>query len=109
MANPIRTSEGALKAVFAPTAMAYVWAVVGYPKAGVALFLAFMIGAYCVGLFKDVSAWPLISKVALACGPPLIGLGWYLSTLKATDVLIAPDVVYGIVSVAGWLALKNVD
>lgn len=75
-----RISDAVDQAVFAPTAIAYICLVVGYLRTGLALYLTFVLVAYMVGWFKRITEWPLISKIILACGPPLLGLGYIFST-----------------------------
>ena len=104
-----RISDAVDQAVFLPTAIAYICLVVGYLRTGLGLYLTFVIGAWFVGWFKHISEWPLISKIILACGPPLLGLGYFFSTQTFTSGMIAPGVIYYVVSLVGAFALKRLD
>lgn len=109
MSERPRTSHVVSTAVFVPTALAYAWMSIGYPRSGLALFLVFMVWSYLVGVFKRVSEWPLISKITLACGPPLIALGGYFGTEKTTYAMMMPGLLYCVLSIAGGLALQKFD
>lgn len=109
MAKSTGISEAVTKAVFLPTALEYVFLVVGYPRTGLALYAAFLLAAYLVGAFRRVFEWPLIAKITLACGPPLMGLGYYFSMQDTTYAMYAPGVIYLVLSLAGGVALRRFD
>jgi len=77
----------------------------GYIGAGLVFFVVFMLFAYKMWLFENVSKWPAISQVALFCGPLLLAAGLCLSTRPPTYAMIVPLAVYGLLSIAGGLAL----
>lgn len=104
-----RISDAITQAVFLPTPVAYLCLVVGYLRTGLALYSAFIIASYMAGLLKRVAEWPLISKITLACGPPLLGLGYFFSTETTTYAMYAPGLVYCALSLAGGLALRQLD
>jgi hypothetical protein len=109
MAGPTRTSYAVSTGVFGPTGLAYIWVSVGYVRSGLILITIFMIWGYLVGVFKRVAEWPLISKITLACGLPLIGLGGYFARQKPTYTILVPAFVYCLLSIAGGLALRRVE
>jgi hypothetical protein len=104
-----RISDAVEQAVFLPTAIAYICLVVGYLRTGLAFYLTFVIGAYFVGWFKRIGEWPLISKIILACGPPLLALGHFFSTQNFRSGMLAPGIIYYVVSLVGGFALKRLD
>jgi hypothetical protein len=83
--------------------------VVGYFRTGLAFYLICVIGAYFLGWFKRIAEWPLISKIILACGPPLLGLGYCFSTQNFRSGMLAPSIIYYVVSLVGGFALKPLD
>lgn len=87
-------SDGIYHAVYVPTAIAYVCLVVGYLRTGIALYAAFITGAYIVGRFKRIRDWPVVSRITLGCGPPLLGLGWYFSTQIFRSGMMLPAFIY---------------
>jgi hypothetical protein len=108
VAGSTLTSDRVAKVVFVPTTLAYGWLVVGYVRSGLVLFSVFMVGAHLMGLFRRITEWPVISKIALACGPTLIVLGCYFSTLKTAYAMLIPGAIYCVLSIAGGLALRRV-
>lgn len=108
MARP-RISEAVTQAVFLPTAIAYSCLVMGYLRTGLALYLTFITAAYALGWFKRIMEWPVIAKIILACGPPLLGLGYFFSTLNFTSGMFAPGLIYCILSLVGGYALERFD
>lgn len=104
-----RISESVDQSVFYPTAIAYFLVVLGYLRTGLAVYLTFLIVAYFVGWFKRITQWPLFTKLVLACGPFLLGLGYILSTQNFTGGMLAPGIIYYVVSLVGVAALKRLD
>lgn len=105
MKKPKNLSKSVANVVFSPTLLAFIWLVAGYIVAGLALYVVSMFLAYKMWLFENVRRWPRISRAPLYCGPPLLGVGLYLSTQPPSYSMIIPLVVYGALSVAGGLAL----
>lgn len=91
--------------VFVPAAIAYCWTLVGYVVTGIALYLAFIVGALKVGLFDEVHDWPRVSQVTLVAGPTMVILGCYFSLLRTNYYMLLPTVVYTLLSIWGWRAL----
>ena len=102
-------SDAVTRAVFLPTAVAYFSLLVGYIRTGLALYFFFIIAAYLLGWFKRIREWSLISKITLACGPPLLGLGYFFSTENATDGSFALGLIYCVLSLVGGYALQRLD
>lgn len=98
--------------VFLPTATAYICVAVGYLRTGFAFYLTFMITSYLVGFFKRLAEWPLIAKITLACGPPVLGLGYFYSTqdtLTGQGGMFLPAFIYFALSLVAGYALKRLD
>ncbi len=93
--------------VFAPTGIAYVWAMLGYVPAGLLLYLIFMAGAFKIGLFEQLFEWPTISKIALASGPVLLAMGCYFSAVPTAYFMLIPTFVHAALSIAAWHALAS--
>src|SRR6185437_5962527 len=104
-----RISDAVTQAVFLPTAVAYFCLVIGYLLTGLALYSGFIVVAYLVGWFKRVREWPLISKITLACGPPLLWLGYLFSRGNIADPTFAPGFMYLVLSLVGGFALRRLD
>jgi hypothetical protein len=93
--------------VFAPTGVAYVWAMLGYVAAGLGLYLIFIAGAFKIGLFDRVREWPTISQVALAAGPILMAAGCYFSRIQTDYYMLIPSVIYALLGICGSRALAE--
>ena len=102
-------SDAVTQAVFIPAAVAYGCLVVGYLRTGLAVYSTYIVAAYLVGWFKRIAEWPLISKITLACGPPLLGLGYFFSTQIYTSGMMAPGIAYCVLSVVVGIALQRLD
>ena len=93
--------------VFTPTLLAYGWIMVGYVASGLVVYLLFLIAAYKMGLFRDVLAWPTVSKAALFWSPVHIAIALYCSTQKTSYQMLLPELAYLILVIAGGLALRG--
>ena len=65
-----------------------------------------------MGFFKRFAEWPLIAKIVLACGPPVLGLGYFYSTqntLTGQSGLFLPGLIYIVLSLVAWYALRRLD
>jgi hypothetical protein len=98
-------SKSLERSVFYPTCIAYFLVVVGYLGTGLAVYLAFVIIAYWLGWFRRITEWPLVLKIILACGPPLLGLGYLLSRQNFTVSMLLPGIIYYVVGAVGALTL----
>ena len=81
----------------------------GYLRTGLALYFTFITGAYALGWLKRFAEWPLITKVILVCGPLLLGLGYFFSTLNFTSGMFAPGLIYCVLGLVGGYALERLD
>jgi hypothetical protein len=104
-----RIADAITQAVYIPTAIAYICLAIGYLRAGLALYLVFIVVGAAVGWFKRIGEWPLVSKIILACGPPLLGLGYYFSTQNFTPGMYAPGFIYAALGLVGGYALERLD
>jgi hypothetical protein len=91
--------------VYIPTGLAYVWIYLGFVTAGTLLYIVFMAAAVKIKLFRRLQQWPVISKLALFGGPPLIALGLYFSTIQTRYYMVIPLAVYFSISTFGWRAM----
>ena len=106
MARSTDTSGAVGQVIFVPAAVAYSLLIVGYLRLGLLLVSIFWLGAYAIGLFKRFAEWPIVSKITLACSPPLIGLGCYFSTQKITYAMVIPGLVYLVLAIAGGVTVR---
>jgi hypothetical protein len=95
--------------VFNPALIAYFWIVVKFVWLGLALFTAFAIVAYKLGLFAKVREWPVVSRTALILGPILIATGIFFSTQRTNYWMIVPGVFYGAFAMVGGFSLRGID
>lgn len=105
----LRTSDAIEQSLFYPTGGAYLLIVVGYLRVGLAVYLTFLIVACLVGWLKRITEWPLFTKIILASGPPLLGLGYFFSMQRFTLGMLLPGIIYYILGIVGTAALKGLD
>lgn len=98
-----------ISAVFGSAGFAFIWLSAGYIRTGLLLYLASVAIAYRIGLFRRLREWPLSSKVTLACGPPLVALGWFFSTVQITYTMLIPILLYAALSMIGGMQLRKLN
>jgi hypothetical protein len=92
-----------------PTAAAYFLVASGFCRGGLSLYAAFMFGSYLAGFFRRFAEWPLLSKITLGCGPPVIGLGYLIWTENFANAMLLPGLIYIALGLVGGHLLKQLD
>jgi hypothetical protein len=88
--EPLRLSMAVSQVVFTPTILAYGFVAVDWPILGLCVYAFFMaVALYRLHLFERFGSWPIIARVAVLVGPPLIGSGF----------------IWGVKALGYWLAL----
>lgn len=100
-------SESVTYGVFYSAGFSFLWVTTGYTRAGLLLYAVSIWATWRLGEFKQVKEWPLFSKIALVCGPVLIGLGLFFSTRPPTYAAIIPFLIYAGLSLIGGLQLRK--
>jgi hypothetical protein len=95
--------------VYTPTLLAYGWIVVHYVVSGVSLYLIALVVAYKTGAFEKFERWPMISKIVLYAGGPLIGLALYFSTMPTSYLMLIPFGIHVLLSVVAGLSLRSLN
>ncbi|HEY2782377.1 MAG TPA: hypothetical protein VGI90_16465 [Steroidobacteraceae bacterium] len=95
--------------IYTPTLAAYVWIVVGWVVAGVALYLIAVFVTYKSGAFERLSQWPMLPKLVLYEGALFILFALILSTQPTQYWMIIPLGLQCVLNVIGWLSLRTVD
>lgn len=101
--------EAVPSVVFGSAGFAYIWLMAGYVSTGLVLYAGSIAVAYKFGWLQRVSEWPLFSKITLACGLPLVGLGCYFSTIQTSYGMLIPVLIYAGLSLLGGLQLRKLD
>ena len=101
--------EAAPSVVFGAAGFAYILRMAGYLSTGLLLYAGSIAAAYKFGWFQRVSEWPLLSKITLACGLPLVGLGCYFSTIQTSYGMLIPVLIYAGLSLLGGLQLRRLN
>jgi hypothetical protein len=76
---------------------------------GLIPYLVFMGASHITGIFKRLPEWPLVSKITLACGPPMLGLDYFFSTQNFAGGLFMPGYIYIVVGLVAGYALRSLD
>jgi hypothetical protein len=97
----------AANVLFTPTVITYGWILVGYVAVGLGAYLLCLFTCSRAGIFKSVSAWPILAKLALFGSPVHIAIALYFSRLPTDYDMLLPEVVYAAVAVAGGLSLRG--
>lgn len=95
--------------VFGSAGFAFIWLMAGYIATGLLLYVGSIAAAYKFGWFRRVREWPLFSKIALACGLPLVGLGCFFSTIQTSYSMVIPVLIYASLSLIGGLQLRRLN
>ncbi|HEY2782371.1 MAG TPA: hypothetical protein VGI90_16435 [Steroidobacteraceae bacterium] len=91
--------------IYTPTLVAYVWIVVGWVVAGVALYLIAVFVTYKSRAFESLSQWPMLPKLVLYEGALFILFALVLSTQPTQYWMIIPLGLQGVISVIAWVSL----
>ena len=102
-------SQNVASTVFGSAGLAYISLTCRYVRTGLVLYLFCMWASHKGGWFQRVREWPLFSKITLACGPPLVALGWIFSTIRPSYGMMMPVLLYAALSMIGGLQLRRLD
>jgi hypothetical protein len=95
--------------VYTPTLFAYVWIVVHWVIAGVALYLIAVFVTHKTGGFERMSQWPVLPKIVLYEGALFILLGLLFSFQPTKHWMIIPLGVQGVLRIIAWLSLRTAN
>ena len=95
--------------MFTPTTLAYALSALDHVFGGVGLYALLWLVSLRLGLFESLRAWPLLPKLVLFAGPLYLATGFILASEGARYWVLAPAMVYTILSVGGGLALRRAN
>jgi hypothetical protein len=104
-----RLSASVTSVVFYSAGLAFIWVTTGYTVTGLLFYAGSMWAAHRLGWLQRLREWPLLSKIALVSGPPLVALGCFFSTRPPTYRVLIPFLIYVGLSMIGGLLLGRLN